>query len=52
MTLLPVGVYLLALYAAFSDAGKGLVPVVFALGILLTAEVLWTFIRLRKKVAT
>ncbi|MBC7913034.1 MAG: APC family permease [Pyrinomonadaceae bacterium] len=49
MTLLPLGVYLLALGAAFSDAGKGLIPVVFALGILLTAEILWTFIRLRRK---
>ena len=47
MTLLPLGVYLLALGAAFSDAGRGFVPVVFALGILLTAEVFWTIIRLR-----
>jgi hypothetical protein len=38
------------LSAAFSDAGKGFVPVVFAVGILFTGEVLYTFIRLRKKV--
>ncbi len=48
MTLLPFSVYFLALGSAFSDAGKGLVPVLFAVGILATAELLWTFIRLRK----
>ena len=48
MTLLPLTVYFLALGAAFSDAGKGFIPVLFAVGILFTAEILWTFIRLRK----
>jgi amino acid transporter len=48
MTLLPVSVYVVALIGAFSDSGGTFVPVLIALGTLLSAEVVWQLILWRK----
>jgi amino acid transporter len=48
--LLPFGVFVLALSGALSSEGAVLTPALFAVGALLSAEVLWQVIRLRKKV--
>lgn len=48
MLVLPVGVYVLALGGALSDSGNTWKPALFALVALLTAEIVWTGIRLKK----
>ncbi|MEP6952243.1 MAG: APC family permease [Ginsengibacter sp.] len=49
MMLLPVGVFVLALSGALASEAAVLHPAVFAVGALLSAEILWQVIRLRKK---
>jgi amino acid transporter len=49
MSLLPLSVYAIALSAAFISENSMLVPLIFALATLLTAEVIWRFIAVRKK---
>ena len=44
MLLLPVGVFVIALSGAIAESGKRLMPVLFALGVLLTAEIVWRII--------
>ncbi len=44
LLLLPVGVFVIALSAAIAESGKRLMPVLFALGVLLTAEIVWRII--------
>jgi len=46
MALLPVGVFAIAITGAFSSADKPLAPALFALGALLSAEIVWQGIRL------
>jgi amino acid transporter len=41
MTLLPVAVYALAVAGAFSKAGTTLMPLILAIGMLFTGEILW-----------
>ena len=48
MIALPVGVYAVALRGALSESGGTLWPVLFALGVLLTAEIIWRIIIWRK----
>lgn len=51
MMILPVGIFVLALCGAFAEEGKAMKPALFALGALLSAEVLWqviTRVRLRR----
>jgi amino acid transporter len=48
MLLLPVTVFIIALSGAISESGKTLTPALFALGALLTAEVVWRIIILMK----
>jgi amino acid transporter len=48
MIILPVAVYSVALYGAFSDSGGAAQPVLYALAALLSAEVIWQFISWRK----
>ena len=50
MMLLPFGIFVLALSGALASEGAILIPALFAVGALLSAEVLWQIIRLRKKV--
>ncbi len=45
MMLLPVGVYTMALVAVFSQTSKMFVPAVFAVCALITAEMVWWFVR-------
>lgn len=45
MILLPIGIYSIALVAVFSQSSKMFVPAVFAVCALLTAEVVWWFVR-------
>src|SRR5947207_14806112 len=49
--LLPIGVYTIALSSAFSLSGKMLTPALFAIASLLSAEVIWRIISLRKKIS-
>jgi len=49
MILLPLTVYSIALAAAFSESGGTIAPALFAVGTLLTAEVLWQLISWRKR---
>jgi amino acid transporter len=49
LTLLPLAVYSIALSATFLSAKNGLVPALFALGLLCTAEISWQAIRWRQK---
>ncbi len=51
LVLLPFGVYAVALSGAFLSSGEALKPALFAVGALLTAEVVWQAIRLQKKLA-
>jgi len=48
MLVLPVGVYMLALGGALSDSGTTWKPALFALVALLTAELVWIGIRLKR----
>ena len=48
MTLLPLIVYFIALSGALSSAGQGIMPAVFAIGTLLTAELVWWIIKWTK----
>jgi amino acid transporter len=48
LLLLPVTVYFVALSGALASSGGGVKPALFAIGILLTAEVIWRVIRMRK----
>lgn len=50
LILLPISVYFIALTSAFSMEGKMLKPALFALGALLSAEVIWQIIRWRKRI--
>ena len=53
MILLPLAVYAVAITAAFSESAHSLKPVLFAIGILLTGEIVWRIIVWRTpKVAT
>ena len=49
MALLPLGVYAIALTGTFINMEKALVPSVFALCILCSAEVVWEIVRWRNK---
>ena len=51
MMILPFGIFAIALCGAFASQGKMLSPALFAVGALLSAEVLWQFICLRKRIA-
>ena len=44
LIVLPIGVYTIALASAFSMEGKTIIPALFALGALLSAEVIWRMI--------
>jgi amino acid transporter len=48
MALLPFSVYVTALAGAFSAAAETWLPAIFAIGALLSAEVVWRLIKLRK----
>jgi amino acid transporter len=48
MALLPLVVYAVALSGALVSTGKGIIPAVFAVGALLTAELVWWIIKWRK----
>ncbi len=48
MALLPLSVYLTALAGAFAAADKMWLPAVFALAALLSGEVVWRLINLRR----
>jgi amino acid transporter len=48
MTLLPLTVYFIALSGALSSAGQGIMPAVFAISTLLTAELVWWIIKWTK----
>jgi amino acid transporter len=50
LIVLPVGVYTIALTSVFSEEGKMIVPALFALGALLSAEVIWRIIVWSKRV--
>jgi amino acid transporter len=43
--LIPIAVYAIALCGMFSSTGIALLPALFAVGILLTAEVIWQIIK-------
>ena len=49
MTMLPVLVYVLAMAAAFINSDKTLLPMLFALIILVSAEVIWQIILLKNR---
>ena len=49
MTLLPVSVYCIAMAAAFISSGKTVMPMLFALAALVSAEVIWQIISRRNK---
>jgi amino acid transporter len=49
MALLPLAVYFIALTGALSSAGKGIMPAVFAVCALLTAEIAWWVIKWSKR---
>jgi amino acid transporter len=49
MALLPLGVYSIAIAAAFISEGKTFTPLVFAIVTLLSAELIWQIIRWRAK---
>jgi hypothetical protein len=48
MALLPLVVYLVALSGALVSTGKGIIPAVFAVCALLTAELVWRIIKFTK----
>jgi amino acid transporter len=48
MFALPIGVYSIAIVGAFSESGSTIWPVLFAIAILLTGELIWRFIIWRK----
>jgi amino acid transporter len=48
MTLLPLFVYAIALTGALSSAGNGIMPAIFAVGVLCTAEIGWWVIKRTK----
>jgi len=50
LILLPISVYCIALTSAFSLEGRMLKPALFALGALLSAEVIWQVIAWRKRI--
>jgi amino acid transporter len=50
LILLPISVYCIALTSAFSIEGRMLKPALFALGALLSAEVIWRIIVWRKRI--
>ena len=50
MILLPISVYCIALTSAFTLEGKMLKPALFAVGALLSAEVIWQVIVWRKRI--
>ena len=45
LTLLPLSVYFIALSCALIDSGKTFKPLVFAMIVLLSAEIVWQFVR-------
>ena len=45
MTLLPLSVYLIAMTAAFMSSGKAIKPLLFALIVLLSAELFWQVVK-------
>ncbi|HVW16442.1 MAG TPA: APC family permease [Mucilaginibacter sp.] len=49
LTLLPLGVYAIALSGALMSDDGGAKPAIFAIGLLVTAEIAWQLIRWRKK---
>jgi amino acid transporter len=49
MLIIPVIVFAIAVSGAFATEGKVLIPAVFALSALVSAEVAWQIISLRKK---
>src|SRR5438552_229999 len=48
LIVLPIGVYTIALSSVFSEEGKMIMPALFALGALLSAEVIWRIIVWRR----
>jgi hypothetical protein len=49
MTLLPLAVYAIALSGTFLSTKNNLIPALFALGLLFTAEISWQAIRWRQR---
>jgi amino acid transporter len=49
MLVLPVAVFVIALSGAFSEEAKMLVPALFAVGALLSAEIMWQLTKFSKK---
>jgi amino acid transporter len=49
--LIPIAVYAIALCGMFSSTGIALLPALFAIGILLTAEVIWQIIKRTRSVS-
>lgn len=47
--LLPAGVYIVALTAVFAQSSAMIVPAIFAISALLTAEIVWILIKLSKR---
>jgi amino acid transporter len=47
LILLPLTVYMIALAGAFTSDGQGIKPAIFAIGALLTAEVVWQIVKRR-----
>jgi len=50
LIVLPIGVYTIALSSAFSVEGKMITPALFALGALLSAEIIWRIIVWRRSI--
>ncbi|RYY23046.1 MAG: APC family permease, partial [Sphingobacteriaceae bacterium] len=50
MALLPLSVYVVAISGAFSTSGETILPAAFAVGTLLSGEVVWQLIKWRRKI--
>jgi hypothetical protein len=51
MTILPLAVYVIALSGALSSEEGGIMPAVFAIGALLTAEIAWQVVKWSRRFA-
>lgn len=47
MALLPLSVYIIAMASAFSNTDQALIPALFAIVLLMSAEIVWQFIKWR-----
>lgn len=52
MAILPLSVYLIAMIGAFLNTEQAAVPAIFAIALLLSAEIIWQFIKWRKRKST